>query len=179
MQITTKVQLDSAIFHPGALNEALAKVVGKTARDIERDVKEQMRAPKHGRTYGRGAITRRPSKVTRGMGLHTKLNPRGKRVAIVGHSLHRASAPGEAPAVDQGDLINSIFAIHREGSLSASVGSPLAEAAALEHGVFYSRLRDRAVIRIEPRPAFEPALERARPRFEQGVNDAVKELCDG
>jgi hypothetical protein len=180
MPITTKVELNSPIFQPGAVNEALARVVGEAARDIALDVKEQMRAPKHGRMYGRGVITRRAGKVTRAArGSHTMFNRTGPRVAIAGQSLHRASAPGEAPAINQGHLVNSIFVTHQEGALNASVDSPLVQAAALENGVFYSRLRDRAVIRIEPRPAFGPALERAQPKFVQQVEATVKELCDG
>lgn len=75
---------------------------------------------------------------------------------------HIASAPGEAPATDTGRLANSIT-FDRVGALSATVGSELAYAAALEFGTS----------RIDPRPAWVPAVEQMRPRFMARLERAI------
>lgn len=67
---------------------------------------------------------------------------------------HQASAPGEAPATDTGRLASSIV-FEMTGRLSATVGSDLVYAAALEFGT----------ATIDPRPAWLPAVEAARPKF--------------
>ncbi len=165
MRLTKTVQLDSPLLHnPEALRPALAKVVAETAFEIERDVKEQMRAPKGGRTYRRAPIVRRVSSVTRGLGLRERTTAAGRRQAIVGSKFHRASAPGQAPAVDTGVLVNSVRAVSK--GLRATIGSSVAYAALLEEGTR----------RVAARPAFGPALERARPNFERAVDEAIRRL---
>lgn len=86
----------------------------------------------------------------------------------------KARENGEAPAVSTGALINSVQAV--PDGLRATVGSSLRYAAALEFGIYFSRLRDRATVRIEPRPAFGPAADRARETFPRRVDEAVKEV---
>jgi hypothetical protein len=175
MRITATLHLTSPLLtQPGSLRDALAKVVSETAFEVEADIKERMRAPKTGRTYRRGVLTRKSSKATRSLGLRERTSKGGARLAIVGSKLHRASAPGEAPAVDHGALINSVRAV--PDGLHATIFSSVVYAAALEHGVFYSRLKGRRVVKIEPRPSFEPALEAARPRFVERCDAAIKEL---
>ncbi|HLM58179.1 MAG TPA: hypothetical protein VK422_18900 [Pyrinomonadaceae bacterium] len=175
-RVTVTVQLQSPLLRdPQSLRPALEGAVRETALDIERDIKEAMRRPKGGRTYARGVITRRASKTTRGLGLREivrnrgQLTPEGfsreRRVAVVGSRIHRASAPGEAPAVDLGELANS-YSTTING-LRASVGSPLEKAALLEGG---TRM-------IAPRPAAGPAAERAREPFTRRVDEAVRRLC--
>lgn len=134
-----------------------------------------MREPKTGRTYGRGAVTRRASKTTRSLGLRERTTKGGNRLAIVGATFHRASAPGEAPAVDQGQLINSISTA-KSGPLSSVVFTPMPYAWALEAGAYYSQLKSRRVVKIEPRPSFGPAVEAARPGFEQDCDAAIREV---
>jgi len=165
MRLTKTVQLDSPLLHnPEALRPALAKVVAETAFEIERDVKLQMRAPKSGRAYGRGVIGRRVSRVTRGLSFGERTTAAGRRQAIVGSKFHRASAPGQAPAVNTGVLVNSVRAVPK--GLRATIGSSVAYAAALEFGTRG----------VAARPAFAPALERARPNFERKVDEAVRRL---
>lgn len=77
---------------------------------------------------------------------------------------HQASAPGEAPATDTGRLVNSTV-YKREGRISASVGSDLAYAAMLEFGTS----------KIDPRPAWIPALEDAKPKY---IKRLEKALCE-
>lgn len=162
MRLSTKIQFDSPLLRqPSRLRPALAKVVAEVAFEIERDVKERMRAPKSGRTYRRGVLGQRVSAVTRGLGLRERTTRGPARQAIAGYRFHRASAPGEAPAVDQGLLISSINT--RVNGLRATIGSSVGYAAALEFG---GR-------RVAARPAFKPALERARPNFERKVSQAI------
>jgi hypothetical protein len=165
MRLTATLQLTSPILtQPDALKVALAKVVAETAFDIERDIKEQMAEPKHGRTYRRGVIGKRPSKGTRALGLRERTTKRGGRIAIAGFTFHRASAPGEAPAIDQGQLVGSINTQVIE--LHATVGTPLQKAVWLEEGT----------LRIAPRPSFAPAAASAREPFERRCNEAVEAL---
>lgn len=103
---------------------AVGRIVIVTGKAIEADVKVSMAQPKHGRTYKR----------------------KGKN--------HRASAPGESPAVDSGALVNSI------GFMMAEPGSGVVftnqeYAPALEYG--YARM--------SPRPYFAPAVDKERPEF--------------
>jgi hypothetical protein len=69
--------------------------------------------------------------------------------------VHTASAPGQPPATDTGFLVNSIY-VERDGVARMTVGSRLAYAAYLEFGTR----------KIAPRPAWVPAVEKARPEFE-------------
>ncbi len=129
-----------------------------------------MRGPKHGRTYRRGLILRAATKKTRALGLRERvinrgqLSPEGfsleKRRAIVGYKFHRASAPGEAPAVDTASVINSIRA--KPKGLRATITA-----------------NEVAVILEEKmnRPAFAPAVEKVRPGFIAQVDATIERLC--
>ena len=83
-------------------------------------------------------------------------SPRGGRVYPSRRGpgqFHKASAPGEPPAVDVGELVGSITqARTRTGPVTSSVqaGSTLERGLYLEYGTS----------RILPRPAFRPALAR-------------------
>ena len=163
MRLKVTAQLKSPALHrPEALREALEPVVAEAAFEVERDIKEQMREPKSGRTYRRGAIVRRASGATRALGLRERKTAGGRPLAVAGFNVHRASAPGEAPAVDLGELINS-YTTQIDG-LHASVSSSLALAALLEGGTR----------KMAPRPAAAPAAERARESFPRKVDEAVK-----
>lgn len=74
---------------------------------------------------------------------------------------HIASAPGEAPAIDTSTLANSIN-VEVDG-LTATVGTNVEYAMHLEFGT----------TRMEPRPFFGPAFEKAKPEFEQGLKDLL------
>ncbi|MGB8509373.1 MAG: hypothetical protein WCD76_13370 [Pyrinomonadaceae bacterium] len=164
MKLKAKLQLQSPLLtQPGSLHASLAKVVHETAFDIERDIKEQMREPKSGRTYSRAAITRRASKVTRGLGLREYTTAKGFQRAVVGYKFHRASAAGEAPAVDHGAAIGSLQTVP-DGLRATITGSQILE------------WLDTGTPRIAPRPFVRPALERARAPFERRVEDAIEEL---
>ena len=76
---------------------------------------------------------------------------------------HTASAPGQAPATDTGRLASSVN-YKKDGSMSATVGSELVYAAMLEFGTS----------RIDPRPAWVPAVEAMRPKFQRRVEAAME-----
>lgn len=104
-------------------------LVKKTLFAIEADIKLDMTAQKHGRTYKRGA-----------------------------KSSHTASAPGEAPAVDTGALINSV-AVVMDGRFAGEVGSDKEYAAVLEEGGAH----------LEARPAWKKAGAKAKNTFQRNA----------
>lgn len=133
-----------------------ARIVLQTGTVIERDSKQSMRGPKHGRVYRRGAITRKYKmggkayQSLRGKGMRGKSN--GGRVAVtVGYKFHRASAPGEAPAIDYGKLVNSIEMVFQRPLLRSIVYATAAYAIRLEKNL--------------NRPFMRPAAENAWPDF--------------
>ena len=84
--------------------------------------------------------------------------PRGKN----GDKIHRASAPGEAPATDTGALASSTY--HTPvNPLTAAIGSRLDYAFYLEFGTF----------KMEKRPSWVPAVERAAPRLQKRIERII------
>ena len=80
---------------------------------------------------------------------------------------HKASAPGEAPATDQGDLVKytlfeSVSPLAVTVFLDGVVGI---RGAALEFGTS----------RIDPRPVWVPAVEKMTPKFVRRVERALEE----
>lgn len=80
------------------------------------------------------------------------------------YGAHRASAPGEAPAIDTGALVNSIQT-EMDGQAQAVVYSNMEHAVYMEYGT----------VHIAPRPFFVPAAEAERAQF---VHD-MAQLEDG
>lgn len=119
---------DDTIKAISTIERAASALVRRTAHDIESDVKAQMAAPKHGRTYTR----------------------RGKT--------HRASAKGEAPAIDTGAEANSIT-VANDGLFASVVGTADETAIYLEEGT----------ATIDPRPAFKDAGKRAENTFRRNA----------
>jgi len=74
----------------------------------------------------------------------------------------KSSAPGEAPAIQWGDVVQS-YKVTPQGDLTILVGSDSAIAKMLENGTAH----------IAPRPALKPAIERARAKYKQNVREAV------
>lgn len=159
MRTRLTIHLDAPLLRPGALRLELERIVAKTAFDYEREVKEQMRAPKSGRTYRRGKITRAAS-ARLPVGLRSYETAKGNKRVITGYKIHRASAAGEAPAVDLGGVINSIRT-KPEGTNATIIAGNVA--AILEYQM--------------NRPVFEPTLEKIRPGFNARIDEAVERLC--
>lgn len=99
----------------------------------------------------------------------------GKSVGFVKRNKpHTASAPGEAPATDHGDLVRSIFAdraIGREGN------EFVATVAAGRGGARYARMLEFGTRKMAARPFMFPALAKSKQyileRLAQAVNDGV------
>lgn len=118
-----------------SIRPSVSQVVRKTALDVEAEVKNEMRGPKSGRQYRRGSRT------------------------------HQASAPGQPPAVDLGQLINSIQ-VENVTDLTSKVGTNTEYAMALEYG---SR-------RIRPRPVWRPVIEKMRKPFIAALTHVLRQL---
>lgn len=85
----------------------------------------------------------------------------GTLYKVTGYRTHRASAPGEAPATDTGNLVNSGYAKRARRGLW-HVGFHAEYARPLEFGT----------PKILPRPFLRPAVE----RFRQAFLDAMKQV---
>lgn len=118
------------------LPQEVKAVIQDTILAIETDIKAEMAEPKHGAIYPRGQAGE-----------------------------HQASAPGEAPAVDYGVLINSIQTQMVRDDLGL-VFTNTEYAAPLEYGT----------VRMEPRPFMTPAADRARPEFAERMRDLEDRL---
>ena len=116
---------------------ALENAVTATALDIRRDViQRHKKGPKTGIVYRRG-----------------------KRE-------HQSSAEGEAPAVERGALMSSVY-FKQDTKSSATVGSRLAYAYYLEFGTQ----------NIEPRPSWVPAVEAMRPKLKKRAEDILRRFA--
>lgn len=118
------------------LGNSLALIVDATALEAVTDVRKAIQGPpKTGREYARG---------------------------VNNDKVHRASAPGEAPATDSGGLVISIYNESR-GKYSRAIGSRLDYAYYLEFGTF----------KMAKRPSWIPAVERAIPKMLKRVEIAI------
>jgi len=132
MKIIAKQEFNHFPALVGEMRIKANRAIVKTTFDIEGRIKMSMSSPKSGREY-----------------------PRGSR-------MHRASAPGEAPAVDYGTLINSITSDFPT-DLSGLVFSPVPYSLYLEFGTG----------RMAARPAWIPAATAAWPGFLAAMSHLV------
>jgi hypothetical protein len=164
------------------LEPNVIKALDETAAAIEARAKASMAGEKHGRTYGSGAaktralrkseraglsyrnIFGRPSLRT-ATGLAAYQSPRSGRVRVViAVKIHRASAPGESPAIDKGALVNSIHT-RKAGKFAREVATNAEQAKALEFGF--------APHNLQPRPFMKPAAEAEGPAFQARMKKAL------
>lgn len=135
----------------GEVRRRAARVVKQTALFVEGRAKGLMEGPKSGRTYRRAAIKKsykvgsKAFRAWKGSGARFRFSG-GRATTVIGYKFHRASAPGESPAVDMGLLRESIQA-QMTGELSAIVFTNQAYAPVLEFGGAH----------ILPRPFMKPA----------------------
>lgn len=115
-----------------ALRAEVSKVVRRTAESTEGDAKISMTGPKSGPIYRRKGGT------------------------------HQASAPGEAPAVDEGNIFNTTKA--------AEVNETTwVVAVAADEGVWM----EFGTRTVAPRPFLGPALEKHRAAFEAAIKALI------
>jgi len=127
--------------HFGEIGASMAReideVCGNTALDIQaRAQMAIMNPPKSGRIYRRGNV------------------------------VHQASAPGEAPATDTGNLVNSAYT-KKLGQADYETGFTAEYAAHLEFGAPNAH--------IAPRPYLRPAVEAVRDAFMSAIRRIVEE----
>jgi phage gpG-like protein len=124
------------------LGQNLMRALDEGAEILAGETKLSMRGEKHGRYY--------------------KVSKTGKA--------HRASAPGEAPAIDTGALVNSItVASSVNEKYSRMIGTNQEQAEILEFGSPGGK--------IAPRPFFRPAAIKKKDavvgRIQKAVKDAI------
>ena len=81
--------------------------------------------------------------------IYEKYNPR---------RTHRASAPGQAPASDTGNLVSKIIVKQKSKNVTQ-----------VESGADYSKFLEYGTSKMEPRPFMFPAFEKSRQPIEQAV----------
>ena len=151
------------------------RIVWQTALEILRGSQRRMEGPKHGRLYRRGAVTRaykvggKRAQAYQAAGARSRVVG-GKLRVTTGYQFHRASAPGEAPAIDLGKLRASGEA-DMVGESAAMVSYSAVYAARQEMGGSDSR-----GVNIEARPYLKPEAEDAQPRFETRMKDMLAGL---
>jgi len=132
--------------HFGQVRQSVRQEVGlavdRTCKAIEASAKAKvMDPPKTGRIYRRGNVE------------------------------HQASAPGEAPATDTGDLAGSITSRMR-GPLSGEVNVGAEDGPYLEYGTVKTD-------RLAPRPFLGPSVEEEKPNFEREMAAAIRRGAGG
>lgn len=91
--------------------------------------------------------------------------PRGGEVYTYQGREHKASAPGEVPAVKSGEYLESIY-VRQVGVGHYIVGSDVRHAAELEYGT----------VRYLPRPVAGPLAEEYRHRFTEGLSATFSQI---
>jgi HK97 gp10 family phage protein len=90
-----------------------------------------------------------------------------------GKTLHRASAPGEAPANDTGRLVNSIRTEAKGNGKTVHI-----KAGGGSKAVKYAVDLEFGTEKMAPRPFMRPALKKAKPEIEKLMRRAVKDATD-
>lgn len=131
--------------------DIMRRIVTGTARGMVAKINE----PKSGKVYKRGNLTAAFTKKRDKAGFKSYKTAKGNERHIVGSKIHRASAPGEAPANDSSNLSTSVTPIlidELRGEITmADYGLPLETGA---EGTGRSRTGS-----IAARPFFEPSLD--------------------
>lgn len=111
------------------VEDGASRLIRKITLDTEGAIKRNMASAKHGKQYARGAS-------------RTKTGKPVKR-----RRYHRASAPGEAPAIDTGHLVNSIRSTF-----------PTKLKGVLNIGAAYASFLEFGTRKMAARPFIEPAF---------------------
>jgi HK97 gp10 family phage protein len=132
------------------------------ARDFQIDVRYN-RLPRLSAEMRRRVIDV-VAKAARDVEANAKQGMQGpKSGAMYGN--HQASAPGEAPAIDTGNLINSMDVSYENGGLTAYIGP-----ADVEYGIYL----EFGTLHMAPRPFMTPAAEKVRPAFLKAMKQVIE-----
>jgi hypothetical protein len=154
----SKLILTTPALRDGIQTDAIAGALANSTAELEGRIKTNIQSSRPtGHIYRRTPLVRKGSRRNSGL----KLKP-GNRAGtvIVGYTFHRASSPGQPPAIDTGRLINSIRGMrisdfqHRI-NVGVEYGLPLDDPAGLD------------------RPFFTSEVEKYRPIFYENMRRAV------
>ena len=95
---------------------------------------------------------------------HAMMGPKHGKVYQKAGRVHQASAPGEAPAIDLGNLLNSL-AVEIVSDLTARVTVGAEYGSPLEFGTVDGK--------IAPRPYLRPAVAQMRAAFFRAIREVV------
>lgn len=182
------LKLNNPLWKTPGRKAILDKAVQASAVELEKEIKQTiLNSTPRGRTYRRGAIRKKIAKRdlefyrSNKKVFKRKFTGLYKEKTTVGYSFHRASAPGQAPAVDTGGLLNSIRA-HRLAVLKARVSTSKKYAAALDNGATINNRSSRTRIAgpfqnrtIAQRPFFASTAEKFKSKFKENIRKAIAE----
>lgn len=151
--------LESGLFKQAAFLAQLRTIVTRNALRVEAEAKRSIQqGTKSGRLYRRRAITKvvgaRKAREFSAMGLRQV----GVKKFVVGFKFHRASAPGQAPATDTGNLVNTILARPAQMTGGKVVATVTVNAD-------YGRVLEEKL----NRPYLAPATRKIAPRFDADI----------
>jgi hypothetical protein len=158
VDLSINIRADGLPRLDGAFETALGDVMFRTASEVEAHAKNSILAgEKSGRIHRSGG---------RDGALSVKGGAASQPTARQGEAQreHRASAPGESPANDTGNLANSI-GTERVDSLTSMVTVGAEYGADLEFGT----------TKMEPRPFIGPAIAAAEPGLGAALERLVKQ----
>ena len=159
-----------------AVRQNVAAAVAKATEKVQANAQLAIQTgPKTGRYYRAGSVRGNyktggsRAAALKGMGLRGRANDKtGKTRFVIGSKLHRASAPGEAPASDTSLLANSIQVdtSRTASTLTGEVTVGSGYGAALEFGSSNGK--------VAARPFLQPAVDAVKEEFERDVAAALK-----
>lgn len=153
-----------------AMPGAVGRIVWRTANELRKSAMVRMEGPKGGRLYRKGAIKKNYKvgghgyRKWKGSGAKFTFSG-GRATTVVGYKTHRASAPGEAPAIDLGNLRGSIFA-EMTSKTTAIVG------VGAEYGIYL----EYGTRKMAKRPYIRPAVDEVKVKFLRALQDLEREL---
>ena len=157
----SKLTLSNPLWQTTERRAILDKAVQQSGAELENLIKRKiLDSTPRGRLYRRGAINRAASKKTSGLGLRRVAN-NPKRV-IAGVTFHRASAKGQPPAVDKGELLNATRS-KKTGEMRNKVANSKKYAPILDdpNGL--------------DRPFFQSTADEFKAKFKQNIADVIRE----
>lgn len=155
-----KLTLTDPLWTSAPRRALLDKAVQESGAELEGLIKKTILESKPaGKTYRRGAITKKATKGNLALGL--KRRKGNVSQVFAGSNFHRASAPGQPPAVDTAGLLNSIRA-KKTGDMKSQVSAGVAYAEVLDNPAKLGR------------PFFRVTVEEFRPKFKENIEEAIR-----